>query len=623
MKQNFKIILIVLILLIIGGNMAEAQGLPGREKIDDKYKWDLSKIYDSNDKWEADYKKVEARLEEFQKYQGKLSSSADLLLECINLQYEIEKQYSKLYYYAAASMHIDLNNGTYQSMYDRMGKLGSEFSAATSFISPELLEIPEEKIKKFYSDNPGLNEYKHELDVVFRLKEHMLTADQEKLLAKLSPVSSVPRNTYLILNDAELPFPTVKDDKGQDVKLSHGRYRSALYSMDRNYRERVYKGIYQPYGQLKGTIATLFNGRVKTRIIESEIRNYSSPIEAALYKNDIPVEVFYNLIETANKNAKSMHNWAEFKRQELGYDKLHPYDSYTTLYPSVRKEYTFDEAREIILEALKPLGEEYIKELNIVFDSRSIDVYETEGKRSGAYSNSCGGCAQPIILLNWNNTLDDMFTLAHELGHNLHSVFTEKEQPYQYCDYSIFVAEIASITNEALLLDYMIKNAQSEDEKAALLEKFLLNAQATFFRQTRFAEFEKIVHEKAMDGHYMNADELTREFADLYGHYWGPAMEVDYEEGLSWARIPHLIKYNFYVYQYATGFAAAQAFSEQILEEGQPAVDRYLNFLSAGSSDYPIDVLKNAGLDMSSPQPIEKTITKFNKYLEMLKEIKK
>ncbi len=620
MKSFFGIIFLT---VLITGNVMNAQKeLPPRDKIDDKFKWNLDDFYENEDLWEKDFLWVKENLKRFEDFKGKLGSSSETLVNCFQFQEDIQKKYSRVYFYGYSAMHLDLNDGHFQSMYQRIQTLGSELEAASSFITPEILTIPEKKMDSFIAKNGNLKEYKHLLKNIYRTKAHTLSQNEEKLLAMLSPVSDIPRNTYVILNDAELPFPTVKDSKGSEIKISHGRYRSALYSKDRSYRKTVYKGLYMPYKDLKSTLATIFNGRIKTRLIEAEIRNYDNPVQAALFQNNIPVDVYNNLVKSVRKNVKSLHRWADLKKKVLGYDELHPYDSYASLFPGVQKEYSYEEAQRIILEALKPLGGEYTEAVKKAFDNRWIDVYETKGKRSGAYSNSCACGVHPIILLNWSGTLDDVFTLAHELGHNMHSYFTEKHQPFHYADYSIFVAEVASITNEALLLEYMVQTAETKEEKLALLEKFLVNAQATFFRQTRFADFEKQVHEDAIKGIYHNPGELTEMFAKQYGEYWGPAMTVDEEEGYSWARIPHLFKYNFYVYQYATGFAAAQALSEQILEEGQPAVDRYLkNFLYAGNSDYPINVLKNAGVDMSSPEPVEKTIEKINEYLDRLEKL--
>jgi oligoendopeptidase F len=623
MKSIFTELFIYVILISALTAMAISQELPSRSEIEDKYKWNLEDMYPTDSEWENDVKWIESNLSKLDDFKGKLGDNAETLLNAIMFKDDLSKRFSKIYLYASLSKDVDLSVGKCQIMFERAQSLGSKLSAATSYMTPELMDIPKSKIMDFMKQNSELQGYEHIIDNMYRQKDHMLPAEQEKLLAQLSPIAQVPRNTYVILNDAELPFPTIKDEEGNDVKVTHGRYRSALYSSnDRSYRERVYKGIYEPYEQLKSTLATIYNGRAKTRVIHSQIRGYDSPLQMALYADNVPTEVYDNLIKAANDKIDALHRWTALKKRVLGYDELHPYDTYTTLFPSVQKEYSFDEAIEIILEALKPLGEEYHTALVECFENRWIDVYETKSKRSGAYSNSCACGVHPWILINWNNTVDDLFTLAHELGHNMHSFFTEKHQPFHYSDYSIFVAEVASTTNEAMLLDYLIANTTDKVEKLALLEKFLVNAQATFFRQTRFAEFEKEIHEKALNGEYLNADQLTELFGQLYQKYWGPEMKMDSQEGLSWARIPHLFKYNFYVFQYSTGFAAAQAFSEKFKEEGQPAVDKYLkNFIYAGSSDYSINVLKNAGVDMSSTDPIYKTIDKFNKYLDEMEKL--
>lgn len=603
----------------------DAQELIDRNKIEDKYKWNLSLIYPNDNELESDFKWVYDNLKNYNKYQGKVANSDKSLLEVLNFNEQIERRATKIIYYVSALRDTDLNNGKYQSLYDRASKLLSEVSAANAFLYPELLKSPEEKIIGFIAKNKDLKIWEHYLKNIYRQKKHSLSEEQEKLMAMLSPIKEIPGDAYSVLNNAELPFPVIKDSDGKDIRLSHGRYRSALYSNDREYRKRVYKGTYEPYDALKATMAVLYNGRINTRIINSKIRNYTNPIEAALADDNIPNEVFYNLIKTAKDNIKVLHRWAKLKKEVLKLNELHPYDTYVSLIPNVEREYTFDEAKTICLEALKPLGKDYQDALNKAFNNRWIDVYETKGKRSGAYSNSCGCGVNPIILLNWNNTLDDVFTLIHELGHNMHSFYTDSKQPFHYHNYSTFVAEVASTTNEALLLDYMIKNtAKTKEEKMFLIEKFLVNAQTTFFRQTRFAEFEMLTHEKTMSGEVFNADDLTNLFANLYQDYWGPEMVVDKEEGLSWARVHHLVQYNFYVFQYSTGFAAAQALSQQIIEEGQPAVDRYINnFLLAGNSDYSIDILKKAGVDMSKPQPIQKTIDKFSKYLDDLEKLLK
>lgn len=597
--------------------------LPSRDQIGDSYKWNLADVYPSLDLWEQDFKWIESSIPKYSQYKGKLGKSAKDLLNAIKFNEEVQIKYERLSLYPFLANDIEITNGKYQVMDERVKKLGSELSAALSFWDPELLSMPKSKIDKFVKEEKGLAVYAHEFDNLFRMKDHTLSSREEEIMALTSPVYEIPVSTFGILNDAELPFPTVKDEKGNDMRISHGRYRAALYSTDRSYRERVYKGTYVPYRQLKGTFATIFNGRVKERIANAKIRKYPSALEASLYGSNIPVSVYKNLIDAFNRSLPSLQRWASIKKRVLNLNELHPYDSYTSLFPGVQKQYTYDEAKQIVIEALKPLGEEYITALKAGLESRWVDVYETEAKRSGAYSMGYGYGVHPFILLNWNGTLDDVFTLCHELGHNMHAYFTEKHQPYVYANYSSFLAEIASTTNEALLLDYLIEKASSKEEKLALIEKYIENVQQTFFRQAGFAEFEMIVHEKAEKGEFMDADQLTALFKELYQRQWGKEMVVDEEEGLTWARVPHFINYNFYVYQYATGFAAAQAMSEIIKKEGQPAIDRYLNFLYSGSSVYPIELMKKTGIDMTTPQPVQLTMEKMNKYMDQLEELLK
>jgi oligoendopeptidase F len=618
-----KKVLATILLAATMSLQAYSQGgaLPKRGDVAEKYKWNLTDFYKNDSEFESDYNKVKALIPKYKEFVGKLNN-AESIAKCYAFHMETMKLFSRIYIYTALAKDADLNDGKSQTLNDRASKLGAEISAAASFIEPEILALPEAKVKEFVKTNKDLKQFEHTFDSMFRMKAHTLTKDQENILAMVAPIKEIPDDTYSMLNDAELPFPTTKDENGAEVRISHGRYRGALYSLDRSYRERVYKGTYVPYNQLKSTFATLYNGRVNTRMIESKVRKYDNVLEAFLYPNNIPVSVYENLVKTANNNLKSLHRWAGMKKKYLKLDELHPYDTYVTLFPGLNKSYTFEEGKELALKALAPMGEEYINTLKMCFDNRWIDVYETEGKRSGAYSNGCGCGVHPWILLNWNNTLDDVFTLVHELGHNMHSFFTEKHQPFHYADYSTFVAEVASTTNEAILLDYLIDHAQTKEEEAALIEKFLTNAQSTFFRQTRFAEFEKTIHEKAQKGEFLNADQLTDLFAKMYQKYWGPEMKTDYEEGLSWARIPHLYHYNLYVFQYATGFSAAQAFAEKIKNEGKPAIEKYLNnFIYAGNSVYPIDALRNAGVDMSTSAPIDKMIEKFNKYMDRLEKL--
>jgi oligoendopeptidase F len=616
---------ITILLIFIGITMSlNAQNqLPKREQIEKKYKWNLDEIFSSIESWNKEYLSVESELPKITEFQGKLKSNAKNLYSCLNLMTKISERLSILSIYASLGRDADLNNQNFQILSNKIQKLTSDFSAASAFVNPEILQIPEKTLAKFYKDEPKLLEYKQNINSILLAKGHTLAYEQEKLLATLGPIFEIPDNAYGVLNDAELPFPSVTDSLGKTIQVSHGRYRSGMYSQDRNYRRDIYKATYKPYNQLNQTFATLYNGRVLERVTLAKLRNYKSALEASLNENNIPLSVYDNLISVTNENLKTLHRWAEIKRRILKLDNLHPYDTYVSLFPSVDKSYKYQDAQEIVLKALAPLGEEYVNAVQYAFDHNWIDVYETQAKRSGAYSNSSGAGPHPFILLNWNNTLDDVFTLIHEIGHTMHSYFTEKNQPFQYRNYSTFVAEVASTANENLLFDYLIKHSNSKEEKLALIEKFLTQVQTTFFRQTRFAEFEAMIHNEAEKGVYLTNEQLTSEFAKLYQKYWGEHMITDYEEGLSWARIHHLFDYNFYVYQYATGFAASNALVDNISKEGKPAIDRYMKFLSAGNSDFPINILQKAGVDMTQNIAYKALIDKTNYYLDELDKLAK
>ncbi|MGE5401809.1 MAG: oligoendopeptidase F [Ignavibacteriales bacterium] len=605
-----------------GNLFAQGSGgkLPGRDEIKADYKWKLSDIYASNDLWEQDFKWVEENTSKYSQFQGNLVNSADNLLAALKFDDEVEIKISRLYLYASLSKDLDLANSENSARFDRISALSSKTAAASSFMRPEILSVPREKIDEFIKASDGLRLYMHQFDNLFRTKEHTLSKDQEELLAMGSEISRIPYSTFNVFTDAEMQFPVVKDPEGKDVQISHGRYSAALYSTDRAYRERVYKGFYIPFKEYKNTIATLFNGNLKSHVFYAKARHYGSSREAALDVNNIPVSVYDNLVKNVDANLDALHRWTRIKKKVLGLKEIHIYDSYVTLFPGVKKEYDYEQGKAIVLDALKPLGSDYITHLKEAFDNRWVDVYETKGKRSGAYSSGTTFGVHPYVLLNWNNQLNDVFTLAHEMGHNMHSYYTGLNQPYPYADYSIFVAEVASTANEALLLDYLIDHAQSREEKLALIEKYLTNITTTFYRQTGFAEFEQMVHDKAEKGEPLTPDALCSLYHGLIKNYWGPDMVIDEEEDYTWARIPHFY-YNFYVYQYATGYAASQALVANIKKEGQPAIERYLKFLKSGSSDYPINVLKSAGVDMNSPEPVLQTIRKMNELLDEMEKL--
>ena len=596
--------------------------VPTRDQIEAKYKWNLQDIYKSVNDWEKDFQIVKNSAQKYKQFENTLGNSAQQLLNCLKFDDETEIKLGKLYLYASLSKDLDLGNPENQGRFDRIMSLASQIQAASSFIKPEILAIPEEKLWKFVDELNGLKVYKHLLDDMLRTKAHTLSPNEEELLALAGPVTNVSYSTFGMFNNADIQFPTVQDEKGNPIKISHARYGAAMYSTDRDFRKRVYKGYYKPFMEYKNTLVSLFNGNLKGNLFYAKARKYKSNLEAALTPNNIPVKVYYNLIESVDKNLEPLHRWAKIKKKLLKYKELHPYDTYVTLFPSVKKVYTYEQGKELVLKALKPLGEDYLKNLQTAFNNRWIDVFETKGKRSGAYSSGTTFGVHPYVLLNWDDELDAVFTLAHEMGHNMHSYYTEQNQPFPYANYSIFVAEVASTMNEALLLDYLIDHAENKLEKLALIEKNLTNITTTFYRQTRFAEFELLVNEKTEKGEPLTPDKLSEIYKEMYQKYWGPEMVVDTEESYTWARIPHFY-YDFYVYQYATSFAASQALSEKVKKEGQPAIAKYLNFLKSGSSKYPIDVLKEAGVDMTSPGPVIAVVKKMNRLLDQMEELLK
>ena len=621
-KKSIKRLLVIMMLFNMGmvvnlSAQGEAGELIKRADIEDKYKWNLNDIYETEEAWEADFNWLNENLKVYKKYEGTLGNSAQDLLKGLKFDEEIGIKFGRLHLYAFLAKDLDLADTKYQGIYSRTMGLASNLSAAGSYMRPEILAIPETKLWEFVAQEPELKVYEQQFKEMLRRKAHTLSKNEEEILALSSQLQQVPYDVFSLFKNADMQFPKVKDESGNEIQISDGRYYAALYSNDREYRERVYKGYYVPFMEYKNAIGAMFNGNLKSIQFNSKARKYNSSREAALDANNIPIAVYDNLVNTCRENARVLHRWAEMKQKVLKLKDFHAYDTYVTLFPSVQKDYTYDEGVALTLEALKPLGEDYINSLNKAFDNRWIDVYETKGKRSGAYSSGTTFGMHPYVLLNWNDQLNDVFTLAHEMGHNMHSYYTGLNQPYPYADYSIFVAEVASTMNEALLLDYLIENATTKEEKLALIEKNLNNITTTFFRQTRFAEFEQLVHEKTEKGEALTPDKLSDMYGELYQAYWGPGMTVDEEEKYTWARIPHFY-YNFYVYQYATSFAASQALAAKVKEEGQPAIDKYLAFLKAGSSVPPIEVLKMAGVDMTSPDPILEVVKKMDELLDQM-----
>lgn len=592
--------------------------LKKRSEIPVELTWRLEDIFATDEDWEAEYKKLEEDLPEIETFQGELATSADKLYNLLKLQDELSERLGKLYTYAHMRYDQDTTNSFYQGLNAKAEMLLTKASSVMSYIVPEILAIEEEKIEQFLNEKEELKLYEKVLRDIAKRRPHVLGEKEEALLAEAGEVLSTASQTFGMLNNADLTFPTIKNEDGEEVELTHGRYSTFLESKERRVRKDAFQALYDTYGKFKNTFAATLSGNIKKDNFYAKVRNYDSARQAALSNNHIPEEVYDNLVEAVNERLPLLHRYVELRKKVLGVDQLHMYDLYTPLVPEVDMKVSYDEAKEYVMKGLEPLGSEYQSVLQEAFENRWIDVEENRGKRSGAYSSGAYG-TNPYILLNWQDNINNTFTLAHELGHSVHSYYTRKHQPYRYGDYSIFVAEVASTTNEALLNDYLLKNLDDDKEKTYILNHFLEGFRGTVFRQTMFAEFEHDIHMRAQNGEALTADKLTEIYYELNKKYYGPAMVSDEEIGLEWARIPHFY-YNYYVYQYATGYSAAMALAQQILDEGEPAVKRYIEFLKAGSSDYPIEVLKRAGVDMNSKQPILDALDVFE---EKLNEIEK
>lgn len=576
--------------------------------------WDLESMFESQEAWNKDYEKAVKLAKDFEKHKGELTKSSESLLNALKDRDQLYRMTENLYAYTHMKLDEDTRNSNSQSLSDKGMSLYVEVGDKTSFLEPEILTLDKETIERYLEENEELKLYTQLLDDLMRQKEHILSAREESILAQLGEVANAPQKIFSMLNNADLKFPTIKDEEGKDVEITHGNFIPLLESKNREVRESAFKALYETYKSFKNTFAASLNGDLKKNIFNSKIRNFGSSREASLSRNNIPVAVYDNLINAIHKNLDSMYKYMDIRKKALGVDELHMYDLYTPIVKDVDFNIPYEEGVELIKKGLHPLGNEYLNVMNEGFSSRWIDVYENRGKRSGAYSSGSYD-SKPFILLNYHNTLDNVFTIAHEMGHSIHSYFTRKNQPYVYGDYSIFVAEVASTANECLLLDYMLKNAKDKNEKLYLLNHYLESFRTTVFRQTMFAEFELKINQHLESGGALTADYLSETYKKLNELYYGPNVVIDDEIAMEWARIPHFY-YNYYVFQYATGFSAAVALSEKIIKEGEPAVEKYLNFLKSGSSDYPINVLRKAGVDMTTEEPVDNAMKLFKELVD-------
>lgn len=600
-------------------SIQNANTLPKRDEIDEKYKWKLSDMYPGIDQWEADFNSVKKSIQEIAKYKGTLDKSPENLLQCLKLSNDMMATNDMVYVYARMKRDEDNGNSTYQALSDRASTLSTEVYAAISFIVPKITSIPEDKIESFMNNCEELKIYRQFFNEIFRQKEHILSEKEEELLALASDMAGNARDIFTMFHNADLKFPFIKDEKGEDVELTKGRYIKFLENSDRRVRKDAFTALYETYAKYKNTLAASLIGNLKANKFYSTAQKYNSSLEASLDADNISPEVYDNLIDTINKHLPLLHRYLCLRKKALKLDELHMYDLYVPIVEETKKNIPYEEALSLVEQGLAPMGDEYIGYLKNAFASGWIDVFENQGKTSGAYSWGAYK-SHPYVLLNYQGTVNDVFTIAHEMGHALHSYYTNMTQPYVYSEYKIFVAEVASTVNECLLMEHMLKNTANQAEKAYLLNHYLEQFRGTIFRQVMFAEFEKKIHSMLKEGEALTSDVLCDVYLNLNKKYFEAEVFVDDAIKMEWARIPHFYT-SFYVYKYATGFSSAVAIANMILTEGTTAVDRYKEFLKGGSSDYPLELLKKAGVDLYTPKPIEDALLVFEKILNELEAL--
>ncbi len=600
--------------------MSKTQELPLRKEVPVQLTWDLTTIYQTDADFEKDFKEVEKSLEKLQKLAGTLNNGAEALLTATKALLSASRKLEKVYVYAQLKNDQDTSVDIYQAMNARTQALAAQFGAVTAWFDPELLTISDEKMTAYYQTQPELKAYKRLYDRTFARRKHVLSNDVEAVLAGADDIFSAGEKTFGILDNTDLSFPTVKDENGNQVKLSQGVYGILLESSHRDVREEAFKKLYEVYNQFQHTLAATLTTNVKNHNFKAQIRHYDSALDAALSATEIPAKVYQNLIEGVNRHLDSLHRYVALRKKILGLDELHMYDMYTSLVSDQAPKYTFEDSKKIALDALQVMGPDYVSHVKTEFQDRWIDVVENQFKRSGGYSSGTYD-TNPFILLNWKDNLDNLYTLIHETGHSMHSYYATHNQPYQTGDYSIFVAEIASTTNENILTDYLLDKFKDDREmKRQILNYYLDGFKGTVFRQTQFAEFEQYIHEQDAKGQPLTAAFMDDYYRKLNEKYYGSAVVSDKEIGLEWSRIPHFY-YNFYVYQYATGFAAATTLADNIVHGGPEDVEKYLNYLKSGSSDTPINVMKRAGVDMTKPDYLEKAFQIFDTRLDAFEKL--
>ena len=599
--------------------MSETTKLPNREDLPEKLTWDLTPIFSSDQEFDKKYEELTEELKNSEHYKGTLGNGATAFLEALEFVLTMYRKVELIYVYSHLKNDQDTTNTTYQALYARAGSLLSKVSEAIAWYEPEVLQLSDEQIWQYFEEEPKLEVYRHYVKQMVDNRAHILSAEQEALLAGAGEIFGASSGTFAVLNNADLEFPTITGENGEKIQLSHGVYGQLLESTNREVREAAFKGLYSVYAQFRNTFASTLGTHIKGHNFKAKARRYASAREAALSNNHIPESVYDTLVTVVNKHLPLLHRYMELRKRLLNVDTLHMYDLYTPVLGEAPIKFTYEEAVEKAIESLAPMGEEYLAVVKEAFSNRWIDVVENKGKRSGAYSSGSYD-TNPYILMNWHDTLDQLFTLVHEMGHSVHSYFTRSNQPFVYGDYSIFLAEIASTTNENILTEHLLATEEDPRVRAYVLNHYLDGFKGTIFRQTQFAEFEHFMHQEDAKGTPLTSEYLSESYGELNAKYYGPAVEKDPEIKNEWARIPHFY-YNYYVYQYSTGFSAASALAKKIWEKEPGALDAYLTYLKAGNSDYPVEVMKKAGVDMTQAAYIEDAMAVFEQRLNELEAL--
>lgn len=597
--------------------------LPTRNEVSDDLKWDLSRVFKNDQEWEQEYKQVAQEIKNLSKFKGTLAKSGKDLYEGITAILAVNRRLEKVYVYATMSSDVDTSNNHYLGFVAKAQSLANQMSAAIAFVDPEILSIPEETLAKFMQDEPRLENYRHRLEQITQKRPHTLPANEEKIIADAGDAMGTSANTFNVLTNSDMEYGYVQDEDGEMVQLSDGLYSLLIQSQDRNVRKNAFDVMYASYGQFENSLASTLSGEVKAHNFNARVHKYNSAREAALSENSVPTAVYDTLIKEVNSHLDLLHRYVALRKKILGLKDLQMYDMYVPLTGKPVLSYNFEEAKEEARKALAPLGEDYLKHVDYIFNNRVIDVVENQNKVTGAYS---GGAydTDPYELLNWEDNLDSLYTLVHETGHSVHSWYTRNTQPYVYGDYPIFVAEIASTTNENILTEYFLDKITDPKTRAFVLNHYLDSFKGTLFRQTQFAEFEQFIHETDANGQPLTADVLDEFYGNLNQRYYGDSVEPGGEIAMEWSRIPHFYD-NFYVYQYATGFAAATALANKVVHGTEQERDAYINFLKSGSSDYPTEIMKRAGVDMTRADylrdafdTLEKRLNEFEKIVNEL-----